>query len=99
MSPSDRPLSPRRLKVYFPDPHRPWQRDRCENVNGLLRQYLPKGSDLSLVHSQRDLDRIAWRLNMRPRVSMNVRMPAEVFLETLYGRPVKFSIEDAIAVG
>ena len=85
--------------MYCADPHSSWQRGRCENVNGLLRQYPPKGSDLSSVRSQRDLDRIAWRPNMRSHVSMDVRMPAEVFLETLYGRPVNCSIEDAIAVG
>jgi IS30 family transposase len=70
------------MPVYFCDPHSLWQRGSNENTNGLLRQYFPKGTDMSL-HSQAELDMVAMRLNDRPRKTLDYRKPVEVYDEVL----------------
>ena len=70
------------VQVFFCDPQSPWQRGSNENTNGLLRQYFPKGVDLS-TFSQAALNRVARSLNKRPRKTLGYRTPAEVLAVTV----------------
>ena len=73
------------LSIYFCDPHSPWQRGSNENTNGLLRQYFPKGSDLSIYPADY-LDYVAMQMNSRPRKTLSWRTPAEA-LDALLSQP------------
>ena len=73
------------LEVYFCDPHSPWQRGTNENTNGLLRQYFPKGADLSGFHPDY-LEHVAAKLNNRPRKTLNWNTPAQA-LDQLLSNP------------
>jgi IS30 family transposase len=74
------------MQVYFCDPSSPWQRGSNEQTNGLLRQYFPKGTDLS-VHSQAHLNWVARELNERPRETLGFKPPLEVYKEVVASTP------------
>ena len=76
------------VKVYFCDPQSPWQRGSNENTNGLLRQYFPKNTDLS-DYSQSDLNKVALRLNQRPRETLGFQTPASKLQESVASSPLR----------
>lgn len=91
---AEHPLMSKHLKldIYFADSRAPWQRGSSENINGLLRQFLPKGEDLS-QHSQPELDHIAWLLNTRPRKRFGFRTPQALIEQEQEGGLVRVALD------
>ena len=79
------------VKIYFADPHSPWQRGSNENMNGLIRDFFPKGMDLTLV-SQKELTRVETLLNSRARKIHNFFTPHEVYTSILTNKPVALGV-------
>jgi hypothetical protein len=84
------------IAINFCEPHSPWQRGTNENTNGLLRQYFPKGTDLSR-YSKNDLNAVAAALNRRPRKSLGWKTPDEALTDQLYLIKLKIPDETPIA--
>lgn len=80
------------MEIYFADRNAPWQRGSSENINGLIRQFLPKSTDLS-VHSQAELNRIAWLLNTRPRKRFEFRSPQTMIETELDGGLIRVALD------
>lgn len=80
-----------KLAVYFADPHSPWQRGTNENTNGLIRDYFPKGMDLSTV-STKEIRRVERELNDRPRKVHGFYTAGEMYLSILTGKPVALGL-------
>ena len=80
------------LKIYFADRNAPWQRGSSENINGLIRQFLPKGENLKL-YSQAELDQLAWLLNTRPRKRFGFKTPQELMERELEGGLIRVALD------
>jgi len=80
------------LRIYFADRSAPWQRGSSENINGLIRQFLPKGEDLK-IYCQAELDHIAWLLNTRPRKRFGFRTPQDLMEKEVEGGLIRVALD------